>query len=141
MAGAGVMLLYQYERGEHRRKHCWRNARADFVPQNGVLVGKCPNTITDIIAETILNQAVAEPDPFAIAGQPPSGWPKRLYGVYKGVIYEAVPTQPGKSYHGYPWRGREGRGPLPREVVEQLRDRARTDRCLEDFEAWLDEYS
>jgi hypothetical protein len=132
---------YLYERGDHRRKHCWGNDRADFVFQSGVLVGKCPKSITDRIAEQVLNSAVAEPDPFVVPGRVPDTWPKRLYGVYKGVIYEAVPTQPGKSYHGYPWRGREGRGPLPEEVVNTLRELARAENHLEEFERWLSEYS
>lgn len=134
-------MPYKYDRGEHRRKHCWGNDRAGFVSQDGNLVGKCPNTITDSIAETILNEAVAEPDPFSIPGRTPSAWPRRLYGVYKGVIYEAVPTEPGKSYHGYPWRGREGRGPLPAEVVDRLRELAEAERHLDEFESWLDQYS
>jgi hypothetical protein len=134
-------VSYRYERGEHRRKHCWNQDRAVFIQQNGHLVGKCPTSITDSIAETILNQAVAEPDPFVVPGRKPRAWPGRFYGVYKGVIYEAVPTQPGQSYHGYPWRGREGRGPLPAEVVEQLRDLAVAQGCLDEFEDWLDQYS
>lgn len=57
------------------------------------------------------------------------------------MIYEAVPTQPGKSYHGYPWRGRDGRGPLPSEVVDRLRDLARIAGFQAEFEDWLDQYS
>jgi hypothetical protein len=132
---------YKYERGEHRRKHCWKQDDADFVDVDGHLVGKCPKTITDDIAEKLLNQAVAEPDPFAVPGRPASLWPKRLYTVHRGVIYEAAPTQPGKSYHGYPWRGRPGRGPLPTEVIDQLRVKAEAEGFLEEFESWLDEHS
>lgn len=134
-------MPYKYERGEHRRKHCWNRDYADFVEQHGHLVGKCPNTITDVVAQTVLNQAVAEPDPFFVPGRAADSWPKRLYGVYRGVIYEAVPTQPGKSYHGYPWRGRDGRGPLSSEVVERLRVLARAEGYLDEFESWLDEHS
>ena len=134
-------MRYQYDRGEHRRKHCWKNDYADFVSQHGILVGKCPKTITDTIAETVLNRAVAEPDPFVIPGREPDPWPKRLYGAHKGVICEAVPTQPGKSYRGYPWRGREGRGPLPTEVIERLRELAKAEDYLEEFEEWLDQHS
>jgi hypothetical protein len=117
----------------------WQD-RADFVQQHGGLVGKCPKTITDEIAERVLNQAVAEPDPFVVPGRAPDPWPKRLYGVYKGVIYEAVPTQPGKSYHGYPWRSRPGRGPLPAEVIDQLREFAKAEGYFEEFEDWLDQH-
>ena len=121
------------------------------MTQHGHLVGKCPSTITEQVAEAILNQAVAEPDPFrvpdqsaeerALPDQTPDTWPKRLYAVHKGVIYEAVPTNPGKSYHGYPWCGRQGRGPLPSEIVDQLRDQARAEGYLDEFEDWLDQYS
>jgi hypothetical protein len=134
-------LSYKYERGEHRRKHCWKRDDGGFVQTAGNLVGKCPNSITDEIAEKLLNQAVAEPDPFVLRGRAPDTWPKRLYAVYRGVIYEAAPTQPGKSYHGYPWRGRSGRGPLPSEVIERLRSMAEVEGYLEEFESWLDEHS
>ena len=131
-------MPYRYERGEHRYKHCWNNDYAGFGQWQGHEVGKCPNTITNAIAETVLNQAVAEPDPFAEPGQAPDPLPKRLYGVYKGVIYEAVQTQPG-SYHGYPWQARKGRPPLPPEVVDQLRQMARNQGYAKEFEEWLDE--
>lgn len=134
-------MPYKYERGDHRTKHCWKRDQADFVQQQGHLVGKCPSSITDSVAETILNQAVAEPDPFLVPGRAAASWPKRLYGVHKGVIYEAVPTQPGKSYHGYPWRGRDGRGPLPTLVVERLRAMAEAEGYLKEFKSWLDEHS
>jgi hypothetical protein len=132
-------VAYKYERGEHRKKHCWNNDYADFVERDGHLLGKCPNSITDEIAATLLRSAIAEPEPFAVPGRTPR--PKRLYGVHRGVIYEAVPTQPGKSYHGYPWRGREGRGPLATEVVTQLRAMAAAEGYLDQFESWLDEHS
>ena len=98
-------MQYKYERGDHRRKHCWTRGYADFIEEHGHLVGKCPSSITDALAERLLNQAVAEPDPFAIRGAPADSWPKRLYAVYRGVIYEAVPTQPGKSYHFFKQQG------------------------------------
>jgi len=132
---------YKYDRGEHRKKHCWKEDRADFVMSHGHLVGKCPRSITDTIAQTVLNQSVAEPDPFIVPGRKPDPIPKRLYGVYRGVIYEGAPTQPGTSYHGYPWRGREGRGPLPDEVVDRLREISRIEGFLEEFEDWLNDYS
>jgi hypothetical protein len=67
-------VRYKYERGEHRRKHCWKRDVADFVDEHGYLVGKCPSSITDAIAEKLLNQAVAEPDPFVVRGQQGDSW-------------------------------------------------------------------
>lgn len=134
-------MHYKYDRGDHRRKHCWNRDSADFVEEQGHLVGKCPSTVTDAVAERLLNQAVAEPDPFAVRGRATAAWPRRLYAVYHGVVYEAVPTQPGTSYHGYPWRGRSGRGPLPTEVIEQLRIQAGAEGFSREFEGWLDEHS
>jgi hypothetical protein len=133
-------VAYRYERGEHRNKHCWKNDHAGFVVWQGRhTVGKCPRTITNELAESILNQSVAEPDPFALPGEATDRLPRRLYAVYEGVIYEAVPTQPG-SYHGYPWQARPGRTPLPPEVIGKLRQMAENQGCLEGFEDWLDQY-
>jgi hypothetical protein len=130
---------YLYERGEHRKKHCWKYPHAAIQIDRGHLVGKCPNTLTDVLAETILRSAIEEPDPFELPGQAKSH-PKRLYAVYEGVIYEAVPTNPGRSYHGYPWTRREGRTQLPREIVAELRRRAKAQGHLEEFEDWLDQH-
>lgn len=133
------MNSYHYERGEHRKKHCWKHAHAAIESRDGHLVGKCPNTLTDALAEAILQSAIEEPDPFELPGQS-KGHPKKLYAVYNGVIYEAVPTNPGRSYHGYPWTRREGRTQLPREIVNELRRRANEEGCLEKFEDWFDQY-
>jgi hypothetical protein len=51
--------------------------------------------------------------------------PERIYAVYRGVIYEAMPTIRGLSYHGFPWRGDlKGRRPLPKTILKQLRHMA-----------------
>lgn len=133
-------MPYKYDRGEHRHKHCWNHDKAGFVVWAGHHeVGKCPKSINNEVAEAILNQGVAEPDPFPASGLGPESYPQRLYGVYRGVIYEAVPTQPG-SYHGYPWQARNGRSQLPVEIVDRLREMAVRQGCVETFERWLDEY-
>lgn len=51
------------------------------------------------------------------------------------LIYVAVPTQPGKSYHGYPVRG-----PLPRKLLKKLRQKAEETGCLKAFEKWVRDY-
>lgn len=132
-------MPYRYERGEHRRKHCWSNDYAGFTMSQGNPVGKCPNTISQEVAETVLNQAVAEPDPFALPGRQAEDGPKRLYAVYRGVIYEAVRTQPG-SYHAYPWRAKPGRAQLPLDVMARLEQMAIAEGYLEEFKDWLDQY-
>ena len=61
--------------------------------------------------------------------------------VYKGVIYEAAPTRPGISLHGYPWTGNQGRPALPPRVLKSLRQDAAEQGCIKEFEAWLKKYS
>ena len=58
--------------------------------------------------------------------------PERIYNVYRGVPYVAVPTRPGTSYHGYPHRGR-----LEPGVVALLRERAEQEGTLREYEKWL----
>lgn len=86
---------FEYDRGIHRKKHCWNHDYADFIEKNGAFIGKCPNTITDEMAKSILNSGVA----FRKHGCQEIEY---IYSVFKGVVYEAVPTRPGKSFHGYP---------------------------------------
>ena len=98
-----------------------------------------PEDMSDAEAQELLESAIPEPSPFELPGEPPRDHPKRLYAVYQGVIYEADVTQWGKSYHGYPWTQRPGRSPLPYEVIEQLRARARRDGFEKQFEEWYSE--
>lgn len=70
-----------------------------------------------------------------------STFPERFYAVYRGVIYEAVPTQPGVSYHAYPWRGDlPGRPGLPRRILRRLRDQADQNDERKALEQWLKKY-
>ena len=123
---------WTYERGEHRHKHCWGNNYPGFEPGARGAIGKCPSTLRDADAQLLLASGIpfykSEGDPY----------PSYIYNVYRGVIYEAVPTNPGKSYHGYPWRGRRGR--IPQRILEQLRDRARVDGDEKEFKKWLKLY-
>ncbi|TVS00508.1 MAG: hypothetical protein EA406_00450 [Rhodospirillales bacterium] len=128
---------WRYERGEGRFKHRWSHDHAGFAPSGHGPVGKCPCHITEAIAEEILNTTAVphfewEDSPF----------PDRFYAVYQGVIYEAVPTQPGVSYHAYPWRGDlPGRPGLPRRMLRKLRDRADQTGERKAFEQWLKKYA
>ena len=120
-----------YERGEGRYKHVWKHDRAGFVPSGRGAVGKCHRSITQDVASGLLRSGIVPPDPFEdpSAGTAP---PERIYNVYRGVPYVAVPTRPGTSYHGYPHRGR-----LEPGVVALLRERAEQEGTLREYEKWL----
>ncbi|WP_269900171.1 hypothetical protein [Paenalcaligenes faecalis] len=101
----------QYERGEGRYKHRWNKDEAGFEPGARGAIGKCPKSISQDIATKILAKG------YPYFDQPDDEQPAKIYSVYKGVIYEAVPTIPGVSWHGYPWRGDlSGRNTLSRKV-------------------------
>lgn len=125
---------WTYERGEGRTKHCWNKPFAGFAPSRRGQVGKCSNQITDVIATALLNEGI--PEECARPGRGGNdSYPQRIYTVHDGAIYVAVPTQPGKSYHGYPVRGI-----LPRRLVKELRQKAEAAGCLPKFEKWVREY-
>ena len=67
--------------------------------------------------------------------------PEHVYAVYRGVIYEAAPTRPGVSFHGYPWCGKQGRPALPPRILRELRQRAIHEGYRTEFESWLKQYS
>lgn len=127
---------WRYERGEGRTKHRWRHDYAGFVPGDRGPCGKCASSINQELAEVLLNEGV----PFFETSN--LDWPSRIYAVYQGTIYEAVPTIPGTSYHGYPWRGDlPGRTPLPRTVMRRLEAKAHERHEADEFKKWLNKYS
>ena len=126
--------MWRYEKGEHRRKHHWLESCAGFTPGKKGSVGKCPCDVSDEDAIEVLNRGIA-------SGYSPQGWPDRLYAVYRGVIYEAVPTIPGESYHAYPWRGDlRGRPGLPKSVIKKLEEQARKEGTEKEFKNWWKKY-
>ena len=126
---------WQYERAEGRYKHRWSKDYAGFVPSDRGPVGKCAKSIDQEGAKRLLNDGV----PFHESAD--SGWPARIYSVYQGAIYEAVPTTPGESYHGYPWRGDlPGRSPLPNTILKQLKAKAKAKDQEGEFNQWLKKY-
>jgi hypothetical protein len=124
---------WQYERGEGRRKHCWDKDEAGFHSSLKGPIGKCHASITNEIAVNLLRNGV-------IYTAPGSSFVEHVYAVYRGTIYEAAPTQLGKSFHGYPWRGDLGAGPLPPRILKKLRQLATQQECIEEFEQWLKTY-
>jgi hypothetical protein len=120
-------LPYQYERGEGRTKHCWNHDYAGFVPSRRGKVGKCANSISDVIAERMLKTGLYVP----IEMDDDEDHPEEIFNIYKGVVYVAVPTQPGISYHGYPYKGR-----LTKRIFEALQARAVEQAEDAEFKKW-----
>lgn len=121
----------RYERGEGRTKHRWKHDRAGFIPSKRGAVGKCHSSITQNVAETLLRSGIVEPSVYD--DDEPSG---RIFNIYRGIPYVAVPTQPGTSCHGYPWSGR-----MARTVHDKLRERAVQEGTVREFDRWVKEYT
>jgi hypothetical protein len=119
-------LAYQYERGEGRKKHCWNRPYAGFMPERRGAVGKCANTITDVVAQGLLESGLYVP-----SDADDVCYPDEIFNIYQGVVYVAVPTRPGESYHGYPYRGR-----LTKRLYDALQARATEQNCDREFEKW-----
>lgn len=120
----------RYDKGERRFKHVGREpiATIEFVDDNPKMAGgKCPNNLGPNACEEILAGALSGP-----SGDRDIPFPKKLYAVHEGVIYEAQTTDWGKSYHGYPFRGR-----LHRKLLERLREAAVAKKCETAFETWV----
>ena len=126
-------MPWEYEADERpKRKHGWRHAYAGFVERYGVAVGKCPNGMSLERASALLNQGIRF-DPVGSSGS----WPKRIYILDEdGVLYRAVPTVPGRSYHGFPELPAEFVR-LPRFLQEAIWERARELDCEEGLRKWL----
>lgn len=118
-----------YERGEHRHKHCWGKEEPGFIPSGRGEVGKCPKSIQDEEAQRLLDTGI----PFY--AREGGNYPSSIFAVRQGVIYEAVPTRPGHSYHGYPWRGT-----IPESILEQLKKRAEAEGYDKEFKQWVKRY-
>lgn len=134
---------WKYEPDETpKRKHAWSNDTAGFVDVHGVKVGKCPKTLTIEHIQQMLDGEVEGAE--VLEWRPASGWrfdcPKRLYLVYEGVVYRAMPTRPGFSYHGFPEsddpdafpKGRRGR-----ELKERIIAAARQQGCEAEVRKWM----
>lgn len=127
--------MWEYERGEGRNKHRWNKDNAGFMPGDKGPIGKCPKSIDQALAEDILNKGIPICDE-------DDQHPSKIYTQYKGVVYEAAPTCPGKSWHAYPWRGDlPGRAPLPSKIKRHLEAMADKENYLKEYKAWMKQYS
>jgi len=122
---------WEYEPDESpRRKHKWSRDEHGFVEQNGVVVAKCPDSLTNEKARELLNSGVGWRDE-----DWPHDHPNKIYGVYRGVVYRATPTIPGRSYHGFPEV--PSRMPRKRELQEAIIELARNEGTEDEVRKWL----
>jgi len=125
--------MYLYDRGSGRFKHCWKRPFAGFEPTDedqpiNKQVGKCSSKIRQDDAQVLLDDGIPVKDQN-------DRHPGIIYNVFEGIPYEAVPTEYGKSYHGYPWQGR-----MPKVVLGRLRSRAEEQGFLSQFNSWVEKY-
>jgi hypothetical protein len=90
-------------------------------------VGKCPSTLTAEENVELLNKAIAGRN-----GDRELSFSKKVYVVHEGAIYEGQTTDRGKSYHGYPFRGK-----LARNILALLREMASERGCEREFDLWV----
>ena len=122
-----------YDKGERRFKHVGTTAEPEieFHSDNPKhWVGKCPNNISDADKNQLLNEAIAEEN-----GDREIDFPKKLYVVDRGAIYRAQTTDRGRSYHGYPYRGKLGR-----RLIQELEKIAIRKHCEDGFKQWVKKY-
>lgn len=127
--------MWRYQTDETpKRKHHWNQAQAGFIREGGELVGKCPASITTAQAEQLLNaQGVSWHNPRL----PATAWPDCIYVVHQGVVYRAVPTVPGVSYHAFPELPERLRS-LPKRLREQILLVADRLGCKKEVSEWMD---
>jgi hypothetical protein len=122
----------KYDKGEKRFKHEGTGPEPEiqfFKNHPKRYVGKCPAGMSAELRTQLLNEAISAP-----AGDREIDYPKYLYTVHNGAIYEARTSDAGVSYHGFPYRGK-----LTRQLVDQLRIMAQGKKCLDAFEKWVKE--
>jgi hypothetical protein len=120
----------RYERGENRRKHVGSTVQPEIVktPQ-GELVGRCPANFPIERRQALLDKAV----PHITTAPYSEAFPKRLYVVDQdGTVYTAQTSNPGDSYHGYPYAG-----PMGKRLIAVLREMAQGQLCEAAFNRWL----
>ena len=119
----------RYERGENRRKHVGKLSGPQIVTDSdGETVGKCPARFPDVRKQELLDKAI----PYITSPPYSEEFPKRLFIVDRdGTIYTAQTSNPGDSYHGYPYAGTMGKG-----LIAKLRTIAVRENCEKEFEQW-----
>jgi hypothetical protein len=128
-----ILTGRKYDKGEKRHKHEGRGSLPEFRtfsddPKR--IEGLCPRNMTLELRESLLNEAIAAPN-----GDREADYPKYLYVVHNGAIYEARTSDAGTTYHGFPYRG-----PLSRQLVEELQEMAERKNCRKEFSRWVKDY-
>ena len=123
---------YQPDEQPVKRKHHWNRPHAGFCHRRGFLVGKCPSDMSLAEAQKLLDGGVRVPWP----AEHEKPWPKEIWAIKDGVPYRAVPTEPGRSYHGFPALRKDFER-LPSWVQAELWDRARQAGCERELKQWL----
>ena len=120
----------RYDKRERRYKHVGKGPLPEirFVSGNPRMwVGKCPSTMTPEDRLRLLNEAIPGHN-----GDRELDFPKKVYAVHGGAICEGQTTDRGRSYHGYPYRGR-----LPQRLLAALRAVALDKGCANEFDLWV----
>ncbi|WP_311273708.1 MULTISPECIES: hypothetical protein [unclassified Rhizobium] len=122
-----------YDKGERRFKHVGNQPYPEIVferdnPRRAI--GKCPNNLSDDDRHNLVNEAIEGDN-----GDAELPYPKCVYNVHEGAIYEAQTSDRGKHYHGYPYRGH-----LSSDLVAELRELATQKKCLREFERWVKDH-
>jgi hypothetical protein len=123
----------KYDKGEKRFKHVGTGDCPEFrVFSNDPkrVEGLCPRNMSAELREKLLNEAVAAPN-----GDRKADYPKYLYVVHNGAIYEARTSDAGVSYHGFPLKG-----PLSKQLVATLRTTAQKKKCVKEFDRWIKDH-
>lgn len=123
----------RYDKGDRRHKHVHSAPEPCFQVEHGNpkrVIGKCLKGMKPPLLDALINQAIPPVED-------PSGraFDKRLYVVHDGAIYEAQSSDRGKSYHGYPYKGK-----LSSATIARLRQMAEDKGCLDQFKRWVDDH-
>jgi hypothetical protein len=122
-----------YDKGDRRFKHVHTAPAPKFEIVSGNpkrVIGKCPSGMASTLLDALINEAIPHGDL-----QPDATFHKRLYVVHLGAIYEAQSSDQGKSYHGYPYKGK-----LSSAMIDKLREMASGKNCLDGYDDWGDLY-